>query len=83
MSSYAFGSINMRKHNEATHVLLNNNHTDNILFVQEPWFRQIRTKRSDNEAQGKEVIGGAANPKWTLHYPHFIFPKQAKVMTYI
>ena len=75
MSSYTFGSINMRRHNEATHVLLNNNHTDDVLFFQELWFGWIGTKRSDAEAQGKGVIGGAANPKWTLHYPHFISPK--------
>ena len=28
-------------------------------------------------------MGGAANPRWTLHYPHFPSSKWAKVMTYI
>ena len=71
MSKYTFASVNMRRRNEATHALLNENDTDDVLFIQEPWFGRIGTKRSDNEAQGKQVMGGAANPRWTLHYPHF------------
>ena len=83
MSNYAFASVNMRRRNEATHALLNENDMDDILFIQEPWFGRIGTKRSDTEAQGKQVMGGAANPRWTLHYPHFPSSKRAKVMTYI
>ena len=37
------------------HILLNDNNADDILFVQEPWFRQIGTKRSDVDPQCKEV----------------------------
>ena len=83
MSKYAFASVNMRRRNEATHALLNVNDTDDILFIQELWFGRIGTKRLDTEAQGKQVMGGAANPRWTLYYPHFPPSKRAKVMTYI
>ena len=61
MSNYAFASVNLRRRNEATHALLNENDTDDVLFIQEPWFGRIGTKRSDTEAQGKQVMGGAAN----------------------
>ena len=64
-------------------MLLNENDTDDVLFIQEPWFGRIGTKRLDTEAQGKQVMGGAANPRWALHYPHFPSTKRAKVMTYI
>jgi hypothetical protein len=33
--------------------------------------------------QGKDVLGGAANPKWRLAYPSFTNGQRAKVMTYI
>jgi hypothetical protein len=33
--------------------------------------------------QGKDVMGGAVNPKWQLAYPSFTNGQRAKVMTYI
>jgi hypothetical protein len=33
--------------------------------------------------QGKDVLGGVANPKWRLAYPSFTNGQRAKVMTYI
>ena len=65
------------------HVLLNDNSADDILFVQEPWYGWIGTKRADADSQGKEVWGGTANPKWSLHSPICSPTIRAKVMTYI
>ena len=47
------------------HTLLNNNNNDDILFIQEPWFGQIGTKRSDTDTQGKEVWGRVLNGRCT------------------
>jgi hypothetical protein len=65
------------------HVLLNDNGEDDLLCVQEPWFNPVCTVRCDNMIQGKDVLGGAANPKWHLAYPSFTNSQSAKVMTYI
>jgi hypothetical protein len=43
MPSFAFASINMRHCNAAMHVLLATNNTDDILFIQEPWFSTVGT----------------------------------------
>ena len=83
MPKFSFASVNMRRRNAFMHVLLNDNSADDILFVQEPWFGRIGTKRSDADSQGKEVWGGTANPKWTLHSPQCSPTICAKVMTYI
>jgi hypothetical protein len=65
------------------HMLLNDNNEDDLLCVQEPWFNPVGTARCDNLIQGKDVLGGAANPKWRLAYPSFTNSQRAKVMTYI
>jgi hypothetical protein len=65
------------------HTLLNDNDEDDLLCVQEPWFNPVGTVRCDNMIQGKDVLGGAANPKWRLAYPSFTNGQRAKVMTYI
>jgi hypothetical protein len=65
------------------HTLLNDNNEDDLLCVQEPWFNPVGTARCDNMIQGKDVLGGAANPKWRLTYPSFTNGQRAKVMTYI
>jgi hypothetical protein len=65
------------------HALLATNDSDDILFIQEPWFGAIGTARCDVSIKGKEVLGGAASPKWTLAYPHFTNSQRAKVMTYV
>jgi hypothetical protein len=65
------------------HTLLNDNNKDDLLCVQEPWFNPVGTARCDNLIQGKDVLGGAANPKWRLAYPSFTNGQRAKVMTYI
>jgi hypothetical protein len=83
MISFSFATINMRRRNAAMHTLLATNSLDDILFIQEPWFGAIGTARSDDSIKGKEVLGGAASPKWTLAYPHFSNSQCAKVMTYI
>jgi hypothetical protein len=51
------------------HALLNSNKTDDILFIQEPWFNCIGVARSDDLREGRDVLGGAANPSWLLAYP--------------
>jgi hypothetical protein len=65
------------------HMLLNDNNEDDLLCVQEPWFNPVGTARCDNMIQGKDVLGGAANPKWRLTYPSFTNGQRAKVMMYI
>jgi endonuclease/exonuclease/phosphatase family metal-dependent hydrolase len=72
----------MRRRNAAMHALLNSNKTDDILFIQEPWFNRIGIARSDAHREGVDVLGGAANPSWNLSYPYFTSEQRAKVMTY-
>lgn len=64
------------------HALLNENLVDK-LFVQELWFGCIGMVRNDEMHIGKETLGGAVNPQWSPHYPHFTTKQQAKVMTYV
>jgi hypothetical protein len=73
----------MRRCNAAMHTLLNNNGEDDLLCIQEPWFNPVGTTRCDNMIQGKDIMGGAANPKWWLAYPSITNGQCAKVMTYI
>jgi hypothetical protein len=65
------------------HALLNDNGEDDLICVQEPWFNPIGTARCDDRIQGKDILGGAANPKWRLAYPSITNGQRAKVMTYI
>jgi hypothetical protein len=65
------------------HALLNDNQGEDVLFVQEPWFNPVGTARCDTMYQGKDVLGGAAHPKWRLAYPSFTNGQRAKVMTYV
>jgi hypothetical protein len=48
------------------HALLNDNSEEDVLFVQEPWFNPVGTARCDSMYQGKDVLGGAAHPKWSV-----------------
>jgi hypothetical protein len=72
----------MRRRNVAMHALLNDNEGEDVLCVQEPWFNPVGTARCDTLHQGKDVLGGAAHPKWRLAYPSFTNGQRAKVMTY-
>jgi hypothetical protein len=83
MHKFSFALVNMRRHNAAMHMLLNNNGEDDLLCVQELWFNPIGTARCDSMIQGKDVLGGVANPKWRLAYPSFTNGQRAKVMMYI
>jgi hypothetical protein len=65
------------------HVLLNDKGEDDLLCVQEPWFNPVGMARCDSMIQGKDVLGGAVNPKWRLAYPSLTNSQRAKVMTYI
>ncbi|KAN0139671.1 Endonuclease/exonuclease/phosphatase, partial [Lactarius tabidus] len=82
MRKFNIASVNMRRRNAAMHALLNSNKTDDILFIQEPWFNRIGIARSDAHREGVDVLGGAANPSWNLSYPSFTSEQRAKVMTY-
>ena len=82
MIEFSIASINMQRWNAAMHTLLATNKTDDILLVQEPWFNPVGTACCDSAIQGHDILGGAANPKWELHYPFFIHDQWAKVMTY-
>ena len=64
------------------HTLLATNDFDDILLVQEPWFNPVGTARCDSAINGRDVLGGAAHPKWELHYPFFNHDQRAKVMVY-
>ena len=44
------------------HALLNTNTSDDVLFVQEPWFGHIGTTRDDKQREGREVLGGQVTP---------------------
>jgi hypothetical protein len=83
MCKFSFASVNMRRHNAAMHVLLNDNGEDDLLCVQELWFNPIGTAHCDDKINGKDVLGGAANPRWRLAYPSLANGQRAKVMTYI
>jgi hypothetical protein len=83
MRKFSFASVNMRRRNAAMHALLNDNGEDDLLCVQEPWFNPVGTARCDDMIQGKDVLGGAANPRWRLAYPSLTNGQRAKVMTYI
>jgi hypothetical protein len=50
------------------HALLATNIDNDILFIQEPWFSTVGMARCDSAINGKDVLGGAASPKWTLAY---------------
>jgi hypothetical protein len=83
MRKFSFASVNMRRRNAAMHALLNDNGEDDLICVQEPWFNPVGTARCDDKIQGKDVLGGAANPKWRLAYPSLTNGQRAKVMTYV
>jgi hypothetical protein len=83
MHKFSFASVNMRRHNAAMHVLLNDNGEDDLLCIQEPWFNPVGMARCDDKINGKDVLGGAANPRWRLAYPSVTNGQWAKVMTYI
>ena len=82
MIAFSIASINMRRRNTAMHTLLATNDDDDILLVQEPWFNPVGTARCDSAINGRDVLGGAAHPKWELHYPFFTHDQRAKVMIY-
>jgi hypothetical protein len=83
MRKFSFASVNMRRRNAAMHALLNDNREEDLLCVQEPWFNPVGTARCNDLYNGKDVLGGAANPKWRLAYPSFTNGQRAKVMTYV
>src|SRR6266404_8963076 len=81
--TYSLASINMRCRNAALHTLLETNRSDNILFIQEPWFRRVSVACSDTHLQGIDVLGSVAHPAWLLLYPHYNDTSHAKVLTYV
>jgi hypothetical protein len=83
MRKFSFALVNMRRRNAAMHALLNDNREDDLLCVQEPWFNPVGTARCDDKINSKDVLGGAANPRWRLAYPSITNGQRAKVMTYI
>jgi hypothetical protein len=83
MCKFSFASVNMRRRNAAMHVLLNDNMEEDLLCIQEPWFNLVGMACCDDMFNGKDILGGAANPRWRLAYPSFTNGQRAKVMTYI
>jgi hypothetical protein len=43
----------------------------------------VGTAHCDDKINGKDVLGGVANPRWRLAYPSIANGQRAKVMTYI
>jgi hypothetical protein len=82
MHNFNFASINMQCRNASMHALLNTNESDDILFIQEPWFNRIGVARSNAHREGVDVLGGVSNPRWKPFYPYFTPDQRAKVMTY-
>ena len=82
MDRVAILAVNMRRRNAAMHALLETNTTDDLLCCQEPWFSRIGVTRADDAREGRDVLGGAAHPDWTIHYPYFTGQQRAKVITY-
>lgn len=72
----------MRRRNPETHALLNSNIADNLILIQEPWFRKIGTARKDDAREGVDVLGGVASPAWEIIYPGFAAGQRPKVMAY-
>src|SRR6267378_4159993 len=69
--TYSLASVNMRRRNAAIHTMLESNTTDDILFIQEPWFRSVSVARSNTHAQGLDVLGAVSHPAWLLLYPFY------------
>src|SRR6266404_4265283 len=82
-ATYSLASVNMRRRNAAIHTLLETNITDDILFIQEPWFRSVSVSRSNTHAHGLDVLGAVAHPAWLLLYPFYADDARAKVVTYV
>ena len=84
LTKFSLASVNMGRHNTSTHSLLNANTTDHIIFMQEPWFSGIGTARSNNQREGVDILGAAANPKWEIIYPASCKQgERIKVVTYL
>jgi hypothetical protein len=49
MCNFNFASVNMQRHNAPMHTILNSNKTDDILFIQEPWFNCIGVARNNDQ----------------------------------
>ncbi len=73
----------MRHRNAALHTLLETNDTDDILFIQEPWFQWVLVAWLDTHTNGNDVLGGVAHPAWLGLHPHLPTDSHTKVMTYI
>src|SRR6266404_1506285 len=81
--SYSLASVNMRRCNATMHTLLETNDSDDILFIQEPWFHMVLVARSDAHPDGVDILGGVAHPAWLSLHPHYHAGARAKVMTYV
>ncbi len=81
--TYSLASVNMRCRNAAMHTLLETNDIDDIIFIQEPWFRLVSVARSDTHLNGEDVLGGVAHPAWLSLHPHYSTNTHTKVITYV
>jgi hypothetical protein len=75
-------SVNMRKHNVVTHVLLNHTSHSHLILLQEPWYDRIGTTRQDDAHEGVDIYSGVASPAWDIHYPNSKPGQHPKVMAY-
>ncbi len=73
----------MHHRNTAMHSLLETNKDDDILCIQELWFKKIGTARKDLAREGVDILGGASHCNWTIIYPYNTATKHAKVMIYV
>ena len=75
-------SVNMRRHNNMTHVLLQNSTAD-ILLIQEPWYNTVSITRSDSDPEGVPVRGPIINNLWSVFLPAHSPSDTCKVAIYV
>jgi hypothetical protein len=78
----SIASVNMCKHNAATHTLLNSTNNTQLLLIQEPWYNMIGMARKDLAHQGVNTLGGVSSPAWEILYPNLSDNRRPKVMAY-
>lgn len=77
-------SVNVHRNNERTHgILQTDDESFDIILIQEPWFDQVATLRSDTDPNGNTQLGFPANNKWLTLSPPYSLEDRPKVCTYV
>jgi endonuclease/exonuclease/phosphatase family metal-dependent hydrolase len=75
-------SVNVHRSNDRIHALLNRDDNTDILLIQEPWFGNIATLRSDTDPRGSFIRGAPHNNKWDVHIPKLRQGEMCKALGY-